>query len=329
MAESSLDIVIVSYRSRDLLHACLASLRAFPPRSGARIWVVDNASLDGTSEMVRSQFPEVELVVADTNLGFAAANNLAIRLGSAPYVLALNPDTRITRGSLDRMLGLIEANDSIGIAGCRLEQNDGTFDHAARRSFPTPLGALGHFTSIGRQPRAPSRLSQYRAPSVERGPVDAVNGAFMLMRRSALEEVGLFDEGYWLYMEDLDLCYRFAQAGWQTWYEPAVTVFHVKGGSSGRLRSPRANYAFHYGMFRFYRKHYAPRSSVLLNVAVYAGILAKLGLSLTRTAIRRQLARTVPRRRTDRRCDDASVVASAVGCDRFDPPTPESDLPRS
>ncbi len=292
MREPALDVVIVSYRSRELLRDCLESLRVHPPRAGARIQVVDNASRDGTIEMVRERFPEVELTAAAANLGFSAANNLAIRRGRAPFVLALNPDTRVTEGALDHMLALMERQPTVGIAGCRLEREDGTFDHAARRSFPTPLGALGHFLRIGRHPRAPARLAQYRAPGVERGPVDAVNGAFMLMRRRALDEVGLFDEGYWLYMEDLDLCYRFAQAGWVTWYEPDVSVVHVKAGSSGRYRSPRANYAFHYGMYRFYRKHYAPERVTVLNLGVYAAIAAKLGFSTLRDALLRQRLRT-------------------------------------
>ena len=285
----ALDVVIVSYRSRDLLRSCLLSFRAQPAGLATRIWVVDNASHDGTPEMVRSEFPEVELVDSVRNRGFSAANNLAIRQGRAPYVLLLNPDTRLTYGSLDRMLELMEANPSIGISGCRLELEDGTFDHAARRSFPTRIGALGHFTGIGRRSSAPSRLAQYRAPSIEHGPVDAVNGAFMLIRRQALDEVGLFDEGYWMYMEDLDLCYRFARAGWITWYEPSVVARHVKGASSGPHRSLRLNYAFHYGMYRFYRKHYAGRSHLLVNLAVYAAIAGKLGLSALRSAALRRL----------------------------------------
>ncbi|MGA9762579.1 MAG: glycosyltransferase family 2 protein [Gaiellaceae bacterium] len=291
MPEPRLDIVIVSYRCEGLLRDCLDSLRAFPPAGGARIWVVDNASADGTVEMVSEEFPEVELIASEENLGFSKANNLAILRGSAPYVLALNPDTRMTEGALDHMLELMEQKPEVGMSGCRLELPDGTFDHAARRSFPTPLGALAHFSGAGRLKRAPARLAQYRAPGVASGPVDAVNGAFMLMRRSVLEEVGLFDEGYWMYMEDLDLCYRFAQAGWITWYEPAVKVIHVKAGTSGRNRKPRVNYAFHYGMFRFYREHYAKSHNFLLNGAVYGGIAAKLGISLTRSAVRRRLLR--------------------------------------
>jgi N-acetylglucosaminyl-diphospho-decaprenol L-rhamnosyltransferase len=209
-------------------------------------------------------------------------------------VLVLNPDTRITPGALDALLELMERRPEVGICGPRLEQEDGTFDHASARSFPTPLGALGHFTGLGRREDAPGALAQYRAPEGEAGPVDAVNGAFMLIRRSALERVGLFDEGYWMYMEDLDLCYRFAEAGSVTWYEPSVTVVHVKAGTSGRHRNLRLTYAFHYGMFRFYRAHYAARRSPLLNAAVYTGIAAKLVVSAVRSSVARGLARLRP-----------------------------------
>jgi N-acetylglucosaminyl-diphospho-decaprenol L-rhamnosyltransferase len=286
-ASPDLEIVIVAYRSRDLVRRCLASLAAGPSSRQTRTWVVDNASGDGTVDTVRAEFPHVEVIPSDRNLGFAAANNLAIRRSTGPYVLALNPDTSVTPGALDHLLDLMDARPEVGIAGCRLEREDGTFDHAARRSFPTPLGALGHFTGVGRRDGAPAALAQYRAPTVEEGPVDAVNGAFMLIRRSALEEVGLFDEGYWMYMEDLDLCYRFKQAGWTTWYDPAVTVVHTKAATSGVYRTSRLNYAFHYGMLRFYRKHYAGRRNPLLNAAVYAGIGLKLVLSLVVSAVRR------------------------------------------
>jgi hypothetical protein len=287
----SLDIVIVSYQSRDLLRGCLASLHEHAPSVPTRVFVVDNGSTDGTVEMLRSEFREIELDPAGANLGFSKANNRAIVRGDAPYVLVLNPDTRLVDDeSLDDLVRLMESRPEVGISGCRLELEDGTFDHAARRSFPTPLGALGHFTGLGRRASAPASLAQYRAPHVEAGTVDAVNGAFMLIRRAALESTGLFDEGYWMYMEDLDLCYRFAEAGWTVWYEPSVTLVHAKAGSSGPVRSPRLNYAFHYGMFRFYRKHYAQQRSPLLNGVVYCGIAAKLGVSLVRNASRRVAA---------------------------------------
>jgi N-acetylglucosaminyl-diphospho-decaprenol L-rhamnosyltransferase len=287
--QHALDVVIVSYRCREMLRECLRSLRQHPPSRWIQIYVVDNHSRDGTVEMVRTEFPEVELIDADHNLGYSAANNIAIRRGSAPYVLALNPDTRVTAGALDELLALMDSKPRVGICGCRLELEDGTFDHAAKRSFPTPLSALGHFTGIGRRQRARGRLAAYRAPDIERGPVDAVNGAFMLIRRTALDDVGLFDEGYWMYMEDLDLCYRFARAGWVTWFAPEVTVIHIKAGTSGRNRTFRLNRAFHYGMFRFYRKHYAREHSRMVNLIVYLGILVKLLLSATMSAWRRRL----------------------------------------
>lgn len=284
--EAGVDIVIVSFRSRELLRACLESVQRHASLT-ASVTVVDNASGDGTGSMVSAEFGEMELIQAEQNLGFAAANNMAIRRGRAPYVLVLNPDTRVTEGALDVLLGLMKDRPEIGICGCRLLRNDGRFDHAAKRSFPTIAGALGHFLWIGRRAHAPARLAQYRAPSVDLGPVDAVNGAFMLIRREALDEVGLFDEGFWMYMEDLDLCYRFKEAGWTTWYEPSVTVFHAKGGSSGPIRSVRLNYAFHYGMYRFYRKHYSRRHPNVVNAAVYAGIGSKLVVAIVRGGLRR------------------------------------------
>jgi hypothetical protein len=283
----ALDVVVVSYRCEALLRSCLSALLANPSSGTMRVEVVDNASGDGTAEMVRREFPGVELTVNRENAGFSRANNPALARGRAPYALVLNPDTRITPGSLDALLALMESRPEIGIAGPRLELEDGGFDHASRRSFPTPLSALGHFSGIGRRERATGRLAAYRAPEVESGPVDAVNGAFMLIRRSALDRVGAFDTRYWMYMEDLDLCYRFAQAGWTVWFEPSVTVIHVKAGTSGQYRSPRLNYAFHYGMFRFYRDHYAAERSGLLNGVVYVGIAVKLTLAMIRSALGR------------------------------------------
>jgi len=288
--------VIVSYRCEALLRDCLESLRSHPPSARMLVRVVDNASGDGTAEMVAREYPEVELMVNSSNKGFSAANNTAIRAGAAPFVLALNPDTQVTAGALDTMLEVMEENPEAGVAGPELALPDGGLDHAARRSFPTPLSALGHFTGLGRRANKPgSRLAAYRAPGIERGPLDAVNGAFMLMRRAALEEVGLFDEGYWMYMEDLDLSYRLREAGWLTWFEPSVTVTHVKAGTSGPVRSPRLDRAFHYGMYRFYRKHYAHMHNPLFNGFVYTGIGLKLAGSLLTIPVRRLVA--VRRRR--------------------------------
>ena len=286
-----IDVVIVSYRCEAMLRDCLGSLFANPPDGPLTVRVVDNASGDGTAEMVQREFPKVELTVNSTNAGFSRANNPALARGEAPYALVLNPDTRITPGALQRLVELMEAHPEVGIAGPRLELEDGTLDHAARRSFPTPLSALGHFTGLGRREGASGALADYRAPEVESGPVDAVNGAFMLIRRAALERVGAFDTRYWMYMEDLDLCYRFAEAGWTTWFEPSATVVHVKAGTSGRHRSLRLNRAFHYGMFRFYRDHYAADRNPLLNGLVYFGIGARFAVRSARDSVARLTGR--------------------------------------
>jgi len=282
-----LDVVIVSYRCGPMLLQCLQSLRDHTPVGGLQITVVDNASGDGTADLVRREFPEARLIALGENVGFSAANNLVLRETTAEYVLVLNPDTRLCEETLDALLRLMHANERIGISGCRLVQEDGTFDHAARRSFPTPASALGHFLRVGRSGRAPAALAAYRAPEVGEGPVDAVNGAFMLMRRAMLDEIGLFDEGYWMYMEDLDLCYRAAQAGWITWYEPSVEAVHIKAGTSGHHRRLRLNYAFHYGMYRYYRAHLAAQRGPLFNALVYSGIALKFLVSSAASATAR------------------------------------------
>ena len=284
----ALDVVVVSYRCRELLRSCLTSIADYAP-AGTTTWVVDNASRDGTVELVRERFPTVRLLVNDRNHGFAAATNAGICEGSAPYVLALNPDVELRPGTLDVLLDLMRERPEVGIAGCRLERPDGSFDHASRRSFPTPLGALGHLSGVGRRARG-GPFAQYRAPSVERGRVDAVNGAFMLLRREALEGVGLFDEGYWMYMEDLDLCFRFAEAGWTTWYEPGVTAVHVKHGTSGEARSVTLTIAFYRGMARFVVAHPSVVPSGAKRALVLAGIAGIGAAATVRAAARSALA---------------------------------------
>jgi GT2 family glycosyltransferase len=252
------------------------------------VTVVDSGSPDGTPDMVEREFPAV-LLARCANIGFSAANNIVLRRSDAAAVLLLNPDTEVFDGALDAVLARLYSDSRIGMVGCKLVTESGELDHACKRSFPTPLSALAHFTGIGRGKGASGALSQYRATHLgddEPGEVDAVNGAFMLCRAEALREVGLLDEGYWLYMEDLDWCRRFWQHGWKVFYEPAGIALHVKGGSSSARRAPRQEIAFHRGMGRFYRRFDAPNNNPLLNLAVYAGIGTKLAVSLAITAAR-------------------------------------------
>ena len=280
--EVELEVIVVSYRCGNLLRNCLEALRQHPASCPMRTTVVDSGSGDGTAEMVEEEFEEVRLIRCEHNIGFAAANNLVLRETPAPFVLLLNPDTEVRAGALDICLERLAENPRIGMVGARLELANGQLDHACKRSFPTPLSALGHFSGLGRHSQA-AGLAQYRTPGLpddEPGRVDAINGAFMLVRMAAVREVGELDEGYWLYMEDLDWCYRFWKCGWRVFYEPRAAVLHVKGGSSGSRRGLRQEIAFHRGMGRFYRKFYASERNPALNIAVYAGIGAKLALSL-------------------------------------------------
>ena len=276
-----LEVVVVSHGAEALLRRCLRSLEEYPIAAGEmRVTVVDSGSPDGTPDMVEREFPRVRLLRRG-NIGFSAANNLVLRESEAQAVLLLNPDTEVYAGTLDAALVRLRSEPRIGMVGVKLVTESGELDHACKRSFPTPLSALAHFTGVGGD--------QYRAAHLgddEPGEVDAVNGAFMLCRAEAVREVGMLDEGYWLYMEDLDWCHRFWDAGWKVFYEPAGVALHVKGGSSASRRAPKQEIAFHRGMARFYRRFDAPRGNPLLNAAVYAGIGAKLGVSLAITAIR-------------------------------------------
>ncbi len=292
MPQPDLEVVIVSHGAEGLLRRCLASLEAHPPTPEMKVSVVDSGSTDSTPDMVAEEFPAVELVRQD-NIGFSAANNLVLRRSEAPFILLLNPDTEVYEGALDGALKCLEGDPAIGMVGVKLVTPSGELDHACKRSFPTPLGALAHFSGIGRKEIAGSSLSQYRATELgdnEPGEVDAINGAFMLVRREALADTGLLDEGYWLYMEDLDWCRRFWRAGWKVFYEPGGTVLHVKGGSSGKRRGFRQEVAFHRGMGRFYRRFDAVGNPVVLNLLIYAGIGAKLALSLLITNFSRRSA---------------------------------------
>jgi N-acetylglucosaminyl-diphospho-decaprenol L-rhamnosyltransferase len=293
-SEALLDIVlVVSDGDIDHLETCLGSLQRHPLTGGdMTVNVMDNSTGTDVERLVSERFPHVRLHRFGRNVGFCVANNVGLRQTSSPFALVLNADTEFVESSLDHLVELLRSRPDIGMVGCRLVRRDGSFDHAAKRSFPTPLSALAHFTGVGRRANAPRALAQYRAPDLDEhasGDVDAVNGAFMLVRRSAMEEVGLFDEGYWFYMEDLDWCYRFKQHGWKVWYDGGTTVIHVKGGATVRLghRSLRNNYLFHRSMARFYRKFYSGRRR-LLDAAVYAAIAAKFGVSVARSSVARR-----------------------------------------
>src|SRR5258708_22014953 len=218
-----LEVVIVSQGAEGLLRNCLRSLREHPADGEMGVTVIDSGSPDSTPEMVEREFPAVRLLRRD-NVGFSAANNLVLRESEARAVLLLNPDTEVYAGTLDAALARLWSDEPIGMVGVKLLTESGELDHACKRSFPTPLSALAHFTGIGRGDDASASLSQYRATHLgddDAGEVDAVNGAFMLCRTEAVREAGLLAAGYWPSMEDLDWRRRFWQAGCKVLQEPA------------------------------------------------------------------------------------------------------------
>ncbi len=283
-------IVIVSYNVCALLRQCLASLPAGVGDLRAEVIVVDNGSRDGSAEMVAREFPQVRLIRSPANGGYAYANNLALRdllADPPPYVLLLNPDTVVPPGALAELVAFMEAHPWVGACGPRLVLPDGRLDLACRRSFPTPVIAFYHMVGLSRLfPRSP-RFARYNLTFLDPAgtyPVDSVVGACMLVRGQVLREVGLLDEAFFLYGEDLDWAYRIKEAGWSVYYHGAVTVVHHKGESSRQSR--RAVIEFYRAMYIFFRKHYAAQTPRPLAWLVYTGIVLKAALALLVNAFR-------------------------------------------
>ncbi|MEP7284547.1 MAG: glycosyltransferase family 2 protein [Chloroflexota bacterium] len=288
-------IVIVNWNTRDLLRDCLKSLEMGDPSVSRRVIVVDNASTDGSVAMVCAEFPAVEVIENPVNGGFSQANNLGLRaLGfgestqtdsvgaNAPgYALLLNPDTVVPPDGLRRMLDRLDADSQIGVAGPRLIMLNGKLDLACRRSFPTPEVMLWRVTGLSKLFPKSRLFGRYNMTYLDEHletEVDCVVGAFMLVRREAIEAVGLLDEAFWMYGEDIDWAFRIKQARWKALYYPQVTVLHVKRAAS--RQNPRARQEFQRASLIFYRKHYAATTPHLLHWVVLLGLLLKGGRPL-------------------------------------------------
>jgi N-acetylglucosaminyl-diphospho-decaprenol L-rhamnosyltransferase len=244
-----LTAVIVSYNTCDLLRRCLASLYDYPPAEGFTATVVDNASRDGSVEMVAREFPEVRLLPQDSNLGYAAALNLALRDLQTPYVLILNSDVAVQEGSLAAMLRFMAGHPRAGMTGPQLILPDGRVQESWGAGF-----TLREFT---RQQLMLDRVKGPAGPALQAlSPLEVqhMNGACLLVRREALEQVGLLDEGYWMYCEDSDWSLRFRDAGWELWYVPEARVFHTHGASSHSNRAEMIA-AYNLAAARYFRLH--------------------------------------------------------------------------
>ena len=245
--------------------------------------------------MVRDEFPEVELQTLPWNAGFCIANNVVLRRAKARYVLLLNPDTEVTSGALDWMVRLMDERPDIGMASCRLVQPDGTFDHAAKRSFPTPLERSRTSPASAGAPPPGRRLAQYRAPELDErdsGEVDAVNGAFMIVRDEALGGWACSTRAIGSTWTISTGATASSSEGYKVWYDGSVTCIHVKGGTTvearrrGRHRGLKHNLAFHRSMGRFYRKFYAGERPAV-DTAIYIAIRSKFLIAAVRSTVAR------------------------------------------
>lgn len=275
----SLSIIMVSYNCRDVLRRCLTSLEAHTDTVRLEVLVVDNDSRDGTAALVEREFPWVRLIRNATNEGFASATNRALASAEGEHLLLLNPDTIVPPGALQATIAELDRDPQVGMVGCKLVQPDGTFDHACKRGLPTVSSALYYALGLQRLFPRSRRFAAYTAGNLDldtAGTVGALNGAFMLVRREAVAEVGALDERFWLYGEDLDWCLRFREHGWGIRYWPAVEVVHLKGTSGRRTR--RATHAFHRSMWLYYKKHLAVSQPRIVHPIVWSGIWARFAL---------------------------------------------------
>ncbi len=295
----NLSIIIVNYNVKDLLRDCLGSLRLTIQQFNnltIEIFVVDNASSDGSAEMVRREFPEVGVIASDKNLGFARANNLAIKKSSGRYLLFLNPDTTVPPETLPEMIRFMDENPKVGVATCYVELASGGMDSDCHRGFPTPWAAFCFFTKLEKVFPHSKVFGQYHQTWKDLNTtheIDSCCGAFMLVRRGAMEEVGIWDEDFFFYGEDLDWCYRFKEKGWLVMFYPYAKIIHHKGASSGMKKSSRevttatrearrrARQASTDAMKLFYEKHYRQKYPLPVTWLVLGGIklMEKIRLS--------------------------------------------------
>lgn len=311
-------VIIVNYNVREFLVQSLSSVYAAMSRLSVEVFVVDNNSVDDSVTAVRTRFPEVNLICNKENIGFGSANNVAIRQARGRYLFILNPDTIIQEDTLDVLKDFMEDHPEAGAAGCRILNPDGSFARESRRAFPTSDVALYKMVGLSRLFPKSKRFGRYNLtylPIDQMSEVDALSGSCMMVRAAALVSdrdgsdegaaqneskigpgtesgtesgagSGLFDESFFMYGEDLDLCYRIQKAGWKIYYVPDTQIIHYKGESTkkGELRYVRHFYG---AMLLFIEKHLDPGRSRMLSGMLRTGILLRAGLSYMGHHLRR------------------------------------------
>ncbi len=281
----NIHIVIVNFNSGEWLSRALTSALEF---SDAIISVVDNASTDESLELAKSLFrsERIDWISNDNNVGFAAANNQVLKNIDSDFAVLMNPDCEIREGTLTEIINAFDANPRYGIASCRILNEDLSLQPTCRRYFPTPWSALVRMLKLNRLfPNSPhfADFDYGNVLSVDEPvhEVEAISGAFMVVRKRAIEEVGLLDEGYFMHCEDLDWCKRFELAGWQVGFVPSAEVLHAKGVSS-KSRPVKVLWTLHKGMNRFFDKFYRKQYSLPLRMFVKVGIYLSF---ITRSAL--------------------------------------------
>jgi GT2 family glycosyltransferase len=257
-------VVILSFNTLELTRLCLQHIRNSDTKGmNLEVIVCDNASEDGTEAMIHKEFPDVVFIQNGKNVGFAAGNNPGIRRARGRYIVLLNSDTEVSKSALGTMLQFMDTHPKAGAATCKLVLMDGSMDPACHRGFPTPWAAFTYIAKLEFLFPKSRVFGQYHQGYKDlRTPhqVDSISGAFFMVRREVVDKIGLLDEDYFMYAEDIDWAYRIKKAGWEIWYNPVVAVLHKKkqSGRANRLRKRRVTTEiyFHTYNWLFYKKHY-------------------------------------------------------------------------
>lgn len=298
-----LSIIIVNYNTYTLTKQTIDSVLEKKLPFEYEIMLVDNASIDDSMVKLQEDYKDIiregllKITLNDANLGFAKANNIGMRKSRGEYILLLNSDTYVVEDCLQQCMQYIEHYNTeaaiqgeneckIGALGCKVILPDGTLDHACKRGFPTPRASLYYFLKLHKRDKVKYGLyDALHLDENEVGEVDCLMGAFMLMPRHVLDQVGLLDEDFFMYGEDIDLCYRIKEGGYKIMYYPEASIIHYKGGSSKKRRT-KVIYDFHNAMWIFYKKHYIKTYSLWINSLVYVGIWAKYALEIGKNAMK-------------------------------------------
>ncbi len=270
-----LTVVIVNYNVEHFLEQCLLSVRKASVGLGVEVFVVDNISIDGSVAMVKDKFPEVLLIENKENVGFSKANNQAIRLAKGEYVLLLNPDTVVEEDTFSKVCDFMDKHPKAGGLGVKMIDGKGVFLPESKRGLPTPSVAFYKIFGLSTLFPRSKRFGRYHLGFLDRediNEIDVLSGAFMLMRKKALDEVGLLDEAFFMYGEDIDLSYRIVLGGYKNYYYPETKIIHYKGEST-KKSSVNYVFVFYNAMIIFAKKHFSAKNaktfSVLIKLAIY------------------------------------------------------------